>query len=87
MGLSYKPLWKKLIDCDMTKGELRTKAGISTRALAKMGKNEDVSTDVLRKVCTVLNCSLDDIIELTPDGASSHSNLQHELAKGSKVDA
>lgn len=56
-----------LIDRDMTKGQLRTMAGISTRALAKMGKNEDVNTDVLRKICAVLNCTLDDIVELTPE--------------------
>lgn len=67
MGMNYKPLWKMLIDRDMTKGQLRTMAGISTRALAKMGKNEDVNTDVLRKICKVLNCSLDDIVELTSE--------------------
>lgn len=65
MGMSYKPLWKLLIDRDMTKSQLRELAGISTRAMAKMGKNEDVSTDVLRKICSVLNCSFSDIIELT----------------------
>lgn len=46
MDINYKPLWKMLIDRDMSRGELRIKAGISTRALAKLGKNEDVSTDV-----------------------------------------
>ena len=65
MGMSYKPLWKLLIDRDMTKSQLRELAGISTRAMAKMGKNEDVNTDVLRKICSVLNCSFGDIIELT----------------------
>lgn len=67
MGMSYKRLWKLLIDRDMTKGQLRLASGISTRALAKMGKNEDVNTDVLRKICKVLNCTLDDIVELIPD--------------------
>lgn len=67
MSMSFKPLWKMLIDRDMTKSQLRQLAGISTRALAKMGKNEDVSTDVLRKICTVLSCSLSDIVELVPD--------------------
>jgi len=51
----------------MTKGQLREKAGISSRAMAKMGKSEDVNTDVLRKICTALNCTLDDIVEITPD--------------------
>lgn len=67
MGMSYKPLWKLLIDRDMTRSQLRELAGISTRALAKLGKNEDVSTDVLRKICSVLNCSLSDIVEFTTD--------------------
>lgn len=68
MGMSYKPLWILLIQKDMTKGQLREKAGISTRALAKMGKGEDVSTDVLRKICNSLNCTLSDIVEIVPDG-------------------
>ena len=67
MSMSYKPLWKMLIDREMTKSQLRELAGISTRAMAKMGKNEDVSTDVLRKICQVLNCTLDDLVELVPD--------------------
>ena len=67
MGISYKPLWILLIKRDMTKGQVRQKAGISSRAMAKMGKSEDVNTDVLRKICTALNCTLDDIVEITPD--------------------
>ena len=67
MGMNYKPLWKLLIDRDMTRSQLRELAGISTRALAKLGKNEDVSTDVLRKICSVLDCSLSDIVEFTTD--------------------
>jgi DNA-binding Xre family transcriptional regulator len=67
MGISYKPLWILLIQKDMTKGQLREKAGISTRALAKMGKGEDVNTDVLRKICNALDCTLSDIVEIVPD--------------------
>lgn len=67
VGMSYKPLWILLIKRDMTKSQLREKAGISTRAMAKMGKGEDVNTDVLRKICSVLDCTLDDIVEITPD--------------------
>lgn len=67
MGMSYKPLWILLIKRDMTKGQLREKAGISTRALAKMGRGEDVSTEVLRKICAVLDCTLPDIVEIVPD--------------------
>lgn len=67
MSIDYRPLWHLLLDRNMSKTELRLKTGISTRQLAKMGKNEDVSTDVLRKICTVLNCTLNDIVMLTPD--------------------
>ena len=67
MGMSYKPLWIQLINRDMTKGQLREKAGISKRALAKMGKGEDVNTDVLRKICMALDCTLSDIVEIVPD--------------------
>ena len=66
MEISYKPLWKLLIDRGITKSALRLRAGISTRALAKLGKNGDVSTDVLRKICAVLECDLSDIMETHP---------------------
>lgn len=67
MGISYKPLWKLLIDKDITKSEMRIQAGISTRALAKLGRNEDVSTDILRKICAFLHCDISDILEITKD--------------------
>lgn len=67
MRISYKPLWKLLIDRDITKSELRLRAGISTRALAKLGKNEDVSTGTLRKVCAALDCELSDIMITAKD--------------------
>lgn len=68
MGVSYKRLWKLLIDRDMTKTEMRKQSGISTGALAKLGKNETVSMDVLVKICQALECDLNDIVELTEDG-------------------
>lgn len=64
MSVSYKKLWKLLIDKDMTKVELREKAGISTGTLAKLGKNENVTTDVLVKVCEALDCDISDIMEM-----------------------
>ena len=64
MAVSYNKLWKKLIDLEMSKGELRVKAGISTRQLAKLGKNENVTTDVLVKVCKALNCNIDQIMHI-----------------------
>ena len=64
MSVSYKKLWKLLIDKEMTKVELREKAGISTGTLAKLGKNENVTTDVLVKVCEALDCDIADIMEM-----------------------
>ncbi len=64
MAVSYKKLWKLLIDKDMTKTKLRTEAGISTGALAKLGKNENVNTEVLVKICKTLHCDISDIMEV-----------------------
>ena len=66
METSYKKLWKLLIDLDMSKTDLRLKAGISTMALAKLGKNENVSMDVLKKICRALDCNIGDIMDLIP---------------------
>lgn len=65
MALSYNKLWKLLIDKGMTKTEMRLKADISTTTLAKMGKNETVSMEVLLRICKVLKCDISDIIEIT----------------------
>ena len=67
MATSYKKLWKLLIDKDMKKKDLAAAAGISTYTISKMGKGENVTTDVLGKICTALNCTLDDIMEFIPD--------------------
>lgn len=67
MAIRYNKLWKKLIDENMMKVDLRDQAGITTNALAKLGKNEHVSTQVLEKVCNVLNCEIQDIMEFIPD--------------------
>lgn len=65
MAVSYNKLWKKLIDLEMSRTEMRLKAGISTRQLAKLGKNEKVTTDVLVKVCNALDCNIDEIMDIT----------------------
>ena len=70
MADSYKKLWKVLIDRDMTKTQLRKESGISTGALAKLGKNENVNTEVLVKICKTLQCDLSDIMELTEEGGA-----------------
>ena len=64
MALSYNKLWKLLIDKGMTKTEMRLKADISTTTLAKLGKNETVSMEVLLKICKVLNCNVGDIMDV-----------------------
>lgn len=65
MAISYKKLWKLLIDKDMKKEDLRIKAGISTNTMAKLGKNENVNTDMLVKICSALDCDIADIMEIT----------------------
>lgn len=67
MKMSYKKLWKLLIDKDMKKTDLRKAAGISSSSLAKLGKDGNVTTDVLVRICEVLNCNLNDIAETVPD--------------------
>lgn len=64
--MNYNKLWKLLIDKNMLKKDLREKAGLSTNVIAKMGKGGDVSTQVLRKICEVLDCQIEDIVELDP---------------------
>lgn len=64
MAISYNKLWKLLIDKKMTKTELRLAADISTSTLAKLGKNENVSTDMLVKICSALKCDIADIMEI-----------------------
>ena len=55
MSISYKKLWKLLIDREMKKKDLQIAAGISSASITKMGKNQNVSTETLQKVCTALN--------------------------------
>lgn len=64
MAVCYNKLWKLLIDKNMKKKDLRLATGISTTALAKLGKNEHVSTEILTKICRALECDLCDIVEL-----------------------
>ena len=69
MAISYNRLWKLLIDKKMTKTELRLAADISTTTLAKLGKDETVSMDVMLRICKVLNCGIEDVIEIINDNA------------------
>lgn len=67
MALSYNNLWKLLVDKKMTKTDLRIKTGISSSTLAKLSKEEEVSVEVLGKICKVLNCKIEDVITIIPD--------------------
>ena len=67
MAVSYKKLWKLLIDKDMKKKDLLAAAGISQSSLSKMKKNENVNMDIVVKVCKALNCDICDIVEIVPD--------------------
>ena len=67
MAVSYKMIWKLLIDRDMKTKVLCAAAGISHASMAKLGKNENVTTDVLVKICTALQCDIGDIMELTQE--------------------
>ena len=70
MAVSYNKLWKMMIDKHISKTELTHLAGISTNAMAKLGRDEDVRVRVLEKLCTSLDCKLDDIVEFVPDSTS-----------------
>lgn len=70
MAISYKKLWKLLIDKDMTAVELRQKTGIAPNTMTKLRKDEEVSLSVLVKICTALNVNIGDIMDLIPDSDS-----------------
>lgn len=67
MKMSYNKLWKLLIDKKMKKSDLRKNARISSSSLAKLTKDENVTTEVLAKICKELNCDVSDIMEFIPD--------------------
>ena len=67
MQISYKKLWKLLIDRDMMKKDLEERAGISPASIAKLGRNENVNTDILLKICIALECDVSDIMEVVED--------------------
>ena len=70
MAYSYNKLWKLMIDKNINKTTLRQQAGITSNAMAKMGKNLPVNIEVLAKICRVLGCKVDDIMEFLPDESS-----------------
>lgn len=67
MAVSYKRLWKLLIDRDLKKKELAKMANLSTYTINKLNRGENVNTDTLAKICRALNCTFDDIMEVFPE--------------------
>ena len=67
MAYSYNRLWKLMIDKKINKTTLRREAGITSNAMSKLGKDQPVNVEVLAKICRVLNCTVDDIMEILPD--------------------
>ncbi len=70
MAISYKPLWKLLIDRNMKKKDLIAMTGISQSSVSKMGRGENVNTEILHRICISLNCGIADIMEVIPDDDS-----------------
>lgn len=67
LSASYKKLWKLLIDREMKKKDLCELAGISHASMAKLGKNKNITTDVLLRICSALHCDIGDIMEIVDD--------------------
>lgn len=76
MTVSYKKLWKLLIDKDMKKKDLQEAAGLSPASVAKLSRNGKVSMDVLIKICTALNVDFGDIMELVPDSIAKKNDME-----------
>lgn len=79
MRISYRPLWVLLAQREMSKKELREISGISTASLAKLGKGENLTTDVLLKICEALNCNINEIVETVPVSSEDERENKNEL--------
>lgn len=76
MKTDYRKLWKLLIDLQITRSELRLRSGISSVTLAKLGKGENVTTDILLRICKTLNCNIGDIVDVFPDEEDADAEKQ-----------
>ncbi len=76
MAVNYKKLWKLLIDKDMKKQDLQSAANISAVTIAKLGRNENVTTAILSKICSALNCNVGDIMDIVDE--STHNDTETE---------
>ena len=75
--VSYDKLWKKLIDKKWNRTKLKEESGISTASLAKLGKNANITTDVLVKICEALDCDVSEIMEIVDDEKNSSQALEN----------
>ena len=69
MAVSYNKLWKLLIDKNLKKKDLQKMAGISSSSIAKLGRNENVNTEIINKICNALDCDTSDIMEMESEEA------------------
>lgn len=76
MEVNYKKLWKLLIDMDMKKQDLQSAANISAVTIAKLGRNENVTTAILAKICTALDCNVGDIMDIAGEGVQNTSKTE-----------
>lgn len=83
MVISYKKLWKLLIDRELKKKDLREMAGISPSTIAKLGRNENVNTEILIKICQALGCDICDIMEIVESKAVDEDSTKNELESSS----
>jgi putative transcriptional regulator len=74
MSVCYKRLWKLLIDKDMKKRDLQDAAKLSPSLMQKLNKDQNVTTTTLTRICTALNCRIEDIIEIVPEGKEEVNN-------------
>lgn len=74
MHITYKKLFKLLIDRDMNRQDLKKLCGLSSASVAKLGKGENITTDMLVRICEGMNCKLEDIMELVPDDEEKEDN-------------
>ena len=81
MALSYKKLWKLLIDRDMTRSDLRDAIGFSTATMAKMSKGEAVGTPILERICDMMNCNIGDIVDYVPETAKTECRPRHSVTQ------
>lgn len=77
MAISYNKLWKLLIDKKMKKKDLQHLSGVSSATITKLGRDENVNTEILQKICTALNCDICDVMEFVPN-TDKEENLRNE---------